>query len=560
MHELISRTYRTAILILILILAAASYCSAGTYEDPHIKIYAQSLTYNKARGVYEAIGDVSIKIDDYRISGIYAKYFPATSKLVVEDQLIMEIDAYRVSASRLEFDVKKKEGSAMIVRINYGENFLGGSFMRIDEDKFDILNAYFTGCNRPDSDYHTASTELIFYPKTGTIIGYWGIFWIGSVPTIPVPTFVYSAPVPELPVTHNGPAKPHKKYISRKRDVFPISGIGNNKEDGTIFVQPFDYYFGPQNYMRTHASWTEKKNLGAATAINYNLWTDRNEGEIRAGTNGVDGTYGGLTHIFSAGPRLLSPEEDKKYVYDKYFIGNKYLTELEVNYSLRERINIYKNEGPFNRVSFLPKVSLRANRNNFLNEDFTYFAETNFALISEEALPSNDGVGGAKGKRVQMKGDVTYGHGFWILGNFSAKCDIDLKTYLDERSSKLVDSWRTATQNLSLSQDWYGILETSFGHRHIFMNAGHTPYEFEGYWFSPYDTLMTSAKLNILSSFITFDGQYDLPSKDWRSLKYGLSLGMHCYNIVAAYELNKDLEGNEASNFIMTVELAPSRW
>jgi hypothetical protein len=543
-------------LALILVVMFVGVSFAEVYEDKFIKIWAQKVTYNKYRKVVEAVGKVSVKTDEFRIDSPYVKYFPDTKKLVADDKFTMQINAYKIYGSRLEYNIASKTGSVMIVRINFGETFLGGSFMKINNGKFDILNAYFTGCNLSASDYHVSSTEIVFYPRTGLLVAYWGIFWIGPVPTLPIPTFVYTAPIPKIGGPAKKSSKPKKKYIERKRDVFPRSGLGSNQEDGYFLVQPFDYYSGPRSYMRSHLSWAEKKNFGIATAFNYFLWGEIHEGEIRAGVNAEDGTFGGLTYIYSFGPRLLDDYEDNKYVYDKYFIGNKYFFEFEINGSYRERINLYKNTGPFSRVSFLPKATLRANRNNFINEHLTYFSEVSFAEVSEESSSLvSDEVYIVSGQRTNFKGDVTFDYDLWLLGRFTAKSDFSLLDYGD------MGQWNTATQNLGLSQDWGGILETGIGHRHIYMNDGSTPYEFEGYWFSPFDTLSTYGKLNLFFSHLIYDAQYDLPSQNWRKIEYGLSLGMHCYNIVSSYVLFKDpTTGEELTEFNITAELAISRW
>ena len=528
---------------------------AKAYQDSYISINATDITYNKLRKVYEATGSVAVRGDDFKIYSAYIRYYPATKMIVADDQFTMEIAAYRIAGSRLEYNAATKDGNVMIARINFGDTYLGGSYMKMEKGRYNILNAYFTGCNYPSSDYHGSSNEIVFYPETGLLVGYWGTFFIGSIPTLPLPTLVYGAPVPEKPETKGpgGPKGPAKKYIDRTRDVWPKSGVGFNDDDGYFLAVPVDGYLGPKNYVRTHLIWAEKKNLGLATAANYMLFNDRYEGEIRAGSTGGDGTFGGLTQIMAVGPSLLSKEEDDQYIYDSYFIGNKYMYEGEVNLSYKERIHLYKNEGPFNRVSFLPKVSLRANRNNFINDNFTYFSEVNWAMVSEESS-------GVSGQRQEFLSDVTFDYDLWLLGKFKAKSQADIIGYTDLTGTDETGYWSSATQDLSLTQKWWDLLETGIGHDHIYFNYGATPFDFEEYWYSPYDTMSTHVKLNLWFSSVAFDGKFDLPSQDWRKLTYSISLGMHCYNIVSSYSLRRDMNGEESAEFLLTAELTPSKW
>lgn len=546
-------TIRPFFISIFLLVILSSCVLAKSYTDSFVSVTAAEITYNKLRGLYEVTGDVTIWAEGMKITTNYARYYPATKSVIVDDQFLMEVDAYRISGSRLEYNFAEKTGNAMIVRINFGETFLGGSFMKMDEDSYNILNAYFTGCNKSDSDYHASSNEIVFYPKTGLMVGYWGTMWIGSVPTIPIPTFVYGAPVPKLKTEKKESARPKRKLIKRERDIFPRSGLGQNSEDGYFVIIPFDSYPNPKSYIRTFLSWAEIKNFGLGTAANYILWNDINEGEIRAGTTNGDGAFGGLTHMFSFGNSLLSKEEEKKYVYDKYFPGNKYMYEFEVNMSYRERINIYKNEGPYGRVSFLPKLSLRANRNNFINDNFTYFSEVNWAYVSEESS-------GTSGQREEFLADVTFDYDLWLLGNLQAKSQIDLIGYMDLPLDQENGFWNSSTQDLSLTQKWGDVLETGFGNTHIYFNNGATPYEFEQYWFSPHDTFTSHAMLNFWASSLVYDGRHYLPSGDWKSLRYSLVVGMHCYNILSSYELVRNELGEESTNFLLTVELTPSKW
>jgi len=548
------RTITRAFLILACVFfSLSSFALAKSYTDSFVSITADELTYNKFRGLYEATGDVTIIGENIKVTTSYARYYPATKSVVVDELFVAEVDAYKISGSRLEYNFASDSGNAMIVRINFGQTYLGGSFMKIDSDRYNILNAYFTGCNKPDSDYHASSNEINFYPKTGLLVGYWGTMWVGSIPTIPIPTFVYGAPVPKLKTEKKADTGPKKRYIKREHDIFPTPGLGSNSEDGTFGIIPFDSYPNPTSYIRTHISYSDKQKFGVATAANYILFNDHNEGEIRLGTNAGESGYGGWTHIMSFGKDLLSDEERKKYVYNDYFPGNKYMYEIETNVSYRERINIYRNEGPFGRVSFIPKVSVRANRNFFLNDDFTYFSEVNWAAVSEEST-------GVSGQREEFKTDITFDHDLWFLGRLSAKSQIDLIGYMGLPLDQQNSYWDSSTQDISLSQKWGTALETSIGNTHIYFNNGSTPYEFEQYWFSPSDTINTHAKLYFWTHSLAYDGMHLTPSGDWKRQRYSLVLGMHCYNIVTSYELVRDQTGKETHNFLMTVELTPSKW
>ena len=105
----------------------------------------------------------------------------------------------------------------------------------------------------------------------------------------------------------------------------------------------------------------ERKNMGIGLKTNY-IINEFNEGEVRLAQNAGDGGYGGLTHYMHIGPKIIPEDEEEWLIYDTYAQSGKYSYELEINQSFRERINLDENKGPFNRVSFLPKVTLKSNR------------------------------------------------------------------------------------------------------------------------------------------------------------------------------------------------------
>lgn len=520
-----------------------------------VNISADYKHYDKYRNVLIAKGNVVVTGPDFKIESPYVIRYFNDEKIVAMDKFIFEREGYRVSGSNIEYYYWNKTGNADKVRINFGETFLGGRYMTISQDKFELYDAYFTGCNEPTSHYHFSSQQLALYPKTGLIVAYYATCWVWIAPIIPVPTFVYSAPVPRSKfIVKKKPGKPSKaakEKIEGIKTTQPVPEIGSNPVDGTFIRQAFNWYFTPRSYAKVLLSYMEKNHFGGGLSANY-IFDERNEGEVRIGSNDIERSYWGITHYISLGPKLLSKEDEELLIYDFYSPGGKYSYELELKHSVRERPNLDKNIGPFTRVSMTPKITLRSNRKPIpiLGEPFTYFWEASRANVSEEVseFESTWEVSYVKSSpRTNYYADIAYASDLGWLGIFNAIFDINLSDY------EKLGSWDRSRQQLFLQQDFFGKLSLRYGHVHYIMQRGYTPYLFEGFYYSPYDTFVGSLKINAWFSSFLINTAYNLPSWDPYDINYEWLLGMHCYNLIFQYSVMR-------KEFNFSFELVPSRW
>jgi len=536
---------------LFLFILLINACSAAS-----ISITADYKHYDKYRDVLIAKGNVIVKGEDFVIESPYVIRHFKDEKIVAMDKFEFEREGYRISGSNLEYYYVQRSGNADKVRVNFGETFLGGRYMTISKDKFEIYDGYFTGCNEPTSHYHISAGQMVLYPKTGLIVAHYASCWIWMAPVIPVPTFVYSAPVPKTKfVATKKQAKPTKAAKAKMEGIKstqPVPEIGSNPSDGWFLRQGFNWYFGPKQYLKFLLSYMEKKKFGLGIRTNYMLLNDLNEGEIRVSATEGDNGFWGATHYMSFGPKLLSKADEEWLVYDFYQPGGKYSYELETKYSYRERINYDKNIGPFGRVSFTPNVTFRSNRKPlpYLGDPFTYFWEAGHGNVSEEVndfdSPSEEAYT-TSSTRTNSYLDAMYTNDFGWLGKFNAAVDLTLTDY-----GKL-GSWDRSRQKMSLAQGFFDRLYLEYGHTHYIMQRGKTPYLFEGYYYSPYDQFFGSLTVKAWFSSFQIRTSYNLPSWDPFSISYQWIFGLHCYDLIFEYEVLR-------KEFLFNLELTPSRW
>ena len=250
------------------------------------------------------------------------------------------------------------------------------------------------------------------------------------------------------------------------------------------------------------------------------------------------------------------PKEDESWmIYDTYRPGGKYAYELEVNYSQRERLNLERNVGPYNRLTFSPMTTLRSNRQPtpYFGEHFTYYAEVSTAMVSEE--PTSTSSLAAESERKKLYFDITLlEKDIWLLGRLKARADYDSTDY-----PTVNRYWQKATQNIELRNTFFDIFDYKLGHIHYYKQDGNgSPFAFENYEFSPYDQFTWGIDWDFWWSNFGMGVTYDLPTMDPFSVKYDLKMGMHCYNLVFSYRII--FRPEYRSEFGFTFDLTNSRW
>jgi hypothetical protein len=556
--------------------AAFIMLAASNSLAVRIKITADYTHYDKYRDVLIAKGNVKVTGPDFNLESPYVIRHFKDEKIVAMDKFTLEREGYRISGSQLEFYYTKGTGNAERVRINFGETFLGGRYMTMDNDKFTMYDAYYTGCDESSTHYHISGQELTLYPNTGLIVAYYATCWVWIAPIIPVPTFVYSAPVPrsKFIVKTVRPKSPSRKVKEEKEGVKttqPIPELGANPVDGPYFRQGFNWYFTPRSYARVLLSYNAKTYFGADLSTNY-IFNDANEGEVRIGSNELEHSYWGISHYLSFGEKLVTKDDEQYLLYDFYKPGGKYSYEIETRYSQRERPNGYNNIGPFTRVTLTPKITLRSNRKPvpMLGEAFTYYFEASTAQVSEEVSEPESPIttGYALSSQVDnYYADILYGADWGWFGNFNAGVDVASSRYdgLKGQSegitieAKNFQHWDRAEQKVSLQQTYFDHLALTYAHNHYINQDGASPYKYEGYWYSQYDTFSGTVKYKAWWSYLSMTANYNLPSWDLNNVKYELMFGMHCYNLIFQYVLKNDIDAYRGQ-FNFSFELAPSKW
>ncbi|KPJ65795.1 hypothetical protein AMJ44_09425 [candidate division WOR-1 bacterium DG_54_3] len=470
-------------------------------QEEDLIINANNLSYDKERNLMEAEGSVEVVYKDVTVRGNYILYNTETERIQAEKGFLLNYGDISIEGQSLDYEIKNKTGKASEVRFGYQGIELSGQEIELETEKFNLKNASFTTCDLEEPHYHVTAREIIFYPEYGWMVAYWGYFWLGRFPLVPMPTYIYDLRAEE----------------KAQRNLPPFPEVGSNDEDGTYINERLAWHISRELSGTYSISYADKKGLGGGAEANYILAED-SRGNVRLYGNAKDNLWGGITHWLSFGEEI---EEESPYI--AFFAPPKYRRyELETTLSHRERIN-------YQRVSYYPNLVLRSRKGWILRKEARYDAELMAGMVKEE-----DNVELARGG-----------------GNFVFYCDLPEIALGDMTPSVSLDSrfysnggkWIKTTGGVDLRKSFSENLSLGLGYLHYFSVEGQSPFNFEMYRFNATDRFTSDLFFVVGETGVGFSASYFVDTWEPEDLDYSLFFRLHCYNLVVKYRsLRREFE------------------
>ncbi len=464
-------------------------------------INADNVSYEKEKNQINAQGNVVATYQDLKITADRLVYNTKDRTVFADEGFILEIPQKKIIGKKLDYDIDTKVGTAEDVLLEFRNTYISGKKVSLSTEEVNMTDAIFTSCDLPSPHYHVSASNITLYPTTGWIVAYMGFFWVGNVPIIPVPTYVY--------------------VIGRKggrRNVTPIPEIGKNDVDGVYGIERIAWHMSNKMYGSFDLILTEKLGGGAKITGNY-IADEQNEFNFRIGALEKDNSFGGVTYIHSFGPKIEFTEEEES-LYTMFDFPSERLYEFEVNLSYRERIN-------YERVSALPDLTLRLIKGHLFHEKLLIQGEIGYGLLTEEST-------GVERYRSRIDFDIIHPRDLGRFGRLTFTVSPDYKWY----ESKEI--WQKLTGDIDLKKKWNEIFETGIGYMHYFLNQGATPFAFETYFFRPDDEFRENLLLRFGDSDFGFYVTHYMP--DWypKDVDYVFNWAHHCYDIMLKYRAMRE--------------------
>jgi len=464
----------------------------GLAQEKDLVINAAHINYEQDQNIIEAMGSVEAVYKDFQVTGEHLIYYTDKKTIFLDGGFKFKYEDVTLSGKILDYKIKEREGRAESVRVKYQNVGLTGGALNFDAEKIDLLNASFTTCDLIHPHYHITGSEIILYPRNGWLVTYWGVFWVDSVPTVPVPVYIY-----DVEAQRKG-----------RVNVLPYPAIGTNDEDGMYASENFAWNIKRELNGTINVNYAAKKGWGGGAEANY-IYNDYNEGNVRFYGNPQDNFWGGLTHTYSFG------EEIKARSSEPWSLVMPFYRQFELNtlLSYRERIN-------YERVSQLPSLTFNVREGYIKNIKVS--GSVSAALISEESSGTSLFAGSGM---VDLSTPVYKNS----IGTFTPGINLN-ETYYGNKTS-----WTRLSGRIRWDKDWRDNFLTFAGYSHYFSLIGTSPYRYELYRFQLWDTVNLGFLFSYNLSQFGAEAVYNLPALNPQDIDLLFKIGIHCYNIAVTY-------------------------
>ncbi|MFC1767812.1 LptA/OstA family protein [Candidatus Margulisiibacteriota bacterium] len=477
----------------LLFLALSNFIYAEELKD--FILEADKLSYNEDGTVVEAEGNVSATHKDITIKSQKLTYKVNDGVLHAWGGFEMKMENLSLAGDILDYNLKTRTGEAENVDMYFEKAHLTGKYVELAEEEIVLKNASFTGCDQEETHYNITASSLILYPREGWLICYFGYFWGGNIPLVPVPAYIFDV----------------SAYGVGRREIKnapPVPEFGSNEEDGSYVNVRFAWLASRKLHGKFLISYAENNGWGTGVEGNY-TYNDNNTGDFRVYSDPRNNMYGGLTHIYSFGPSL---DAGRKYFFGLFNVRELLLFDLITNFSYRERIN-------YERITVLPDVTLKLNDTPLFLERLKFGGSLTYGVISEESTIKTG------------RGRVTTDLNYEIptdLGKFGLGVGYNQSWYED------FGTWTRLTQLTSYSNTW-GNIDGYFGHLHYLTYDGASPFNYENYNLIPSDEIYLNLGYNFFFHRVGVNYTYYVPSMQPRDLDYITTIAFHCYDIEFTY-------------------------
>jgi lipopolysaccharide export system protein LptA len=456
-----------------------------------LTIDADKVSFDRAKNRVEAAGSVEVNYRDIRLRGSHLIYNTSAETFHADQGFIFLYAGTTFEGEELDYDIKARQGVAGNVSFLYQEVSLGGAKINFNDEKFQISNAYFTTCDLGGPHYRVTAGDLILYPKERWLVAYWGYFWLGNVPVVPMPTYIYN-------------------FNLRERAQTPFPDIGYNSEDGNYLNETLAWNLRRELNGTYTLSYFSNKGLGLGATANY-IINDRNNGDVRLSWNSKDTLVGGVTHRLSFGETVA---ETQKAPFDLSFAPRLRQYELEMTLSSRERIN-------YQRVSFAPNFQLYSRGGQLVGNAVKYDLELGAGRVAEE----NNARMVRGGGKLKLYSDLPE----TAAGFITPSLMWDSLYYSNGAK------WVKPSLGLEVTKNFSKELSLQTGYTHYLFFDGLSPFNYELYRYRAADKLAGSLMFKIGETKGRVAASYYL--NDWlpEDIDYTLFFILHCYNLEVTY-------------------------
>jgi hypothetical protein len=467
------------------------FCGIALAETKEVVVNGENVIYDKANYLVEATGSVEVIYSDVKITGQSITYNTKLNHAWADRGFVLSYKDITVEGKTLDYDLKAKSGTATDVQLIYKGVLLAGKKINLIGTEFQLSNAIFSTCDLPSPHYRVTASDINFYRTSGWLVAYWGYFWLGPVPVVPMPTYIYD-------------------LSGKDHGIVPFPEIGGDTDYGTYINERLAWYLNPQLSGSYSLSYATKKGLGGGGEANYVINQD-SRGNARLYYNGNDGPFGGITHSLYFGEEVSTPMSQSLGFLQ---MPKQRRFELDTMLSYRERIN-------YQHISYYPNLVFKGRGLKIFSDDVKLDVDLAAGLVAERY--------NTKQAEGSSKFNFAWSLPEMAVGSFTPTLGIDERFYSNG------SRWGNEIAGLSLLRKFPGQVEGRLGYSHYLLNQGVSPFNFEMYRFRAADRLTGELNFFIGETGCDIYAAYFLDTWKPDDIDYALKVRMHCYNFEVKY-------------------------
>jgi hypothetical protein len=463
-------------------------------QNKDVIINADRVSYDEKKNLVEASGSVEVFYKDISVFGKHIFFNTASDEVMADQGFTLSYSNINITGSTLNYQIDERKGTASDVCFSYDSIRLTGKSIDLSEDVLKLRNAAFTTCDLPDPHYRVTASNINFYPKYGWLVAYWGYFWLGPFPVVPMPTYIYDM---------------HAKEKQRE-NIPPFPEVGSNDVDGTYINETLAWNIRRELSGSYSLIYATKKGLGGGVEADY-IVNENSRGNARLYGIAKDGFWAGITHHIFFGQELPREREETLRFFQ---LPKMRRYEFISTLSYRERIN-------YERVSLYPNLDLKSRQGKTFWPQVEYDSEIMLGAVAEE----NNIALTRSGGNIKFNWDLPKAS----IGEITPSLGLDTLYYSNGQN------WTKTTGEIDLKKSLAENVELGIGYLHYFTVDGQSPFNFEMYRFSSSDRLRASLLFYIGETGINLSASYFLDTWSPEDIDYSLLFKMHCYNLMVKY-------------------------
>lgn len=470
-------------------------------QAKELNVTADKISYEKGDYLLEATGSVEVIYKDIQVQGQHLLYNTSAEVIKFDQGFVLQYEGLSFEGSVLNYKIKSKDGEAEKVAFDYKGLRLAGQKIKIEPDYFHLNKASFTTCDNLPPHYKVTAADLTLYPSHRWLVAYWGLFWLGGVPVVPMPTYIYDAQAEE----------------KSKRNLPPFPEIGANQEDGTYISEKLAWHLRRELSGSYTLSYAANKGVGGGFEADY-IVNKLNDGNFRLYGNPKDGLFGGITHDYAFGGDLVSADKSPFNFFD---LPHYRQFELETTVAYHERIN-------YQRVSFYPDVTLSSRSGQLGRKEAKYDFNLQLGMVAEMGNT----------KLLRGGGEILFYGEFQEtpIGYITPSLGLDNRYYSNGTS------WIKNTVGVNLAKRFTSELSLTLDYTHYWQLSGISPFNYEIYRWRGVDRLKPGLAFLLGETGVKIDTSYYLDDWSPEDIDYSLLFRLHCYNMSVNYRsLRKEL-------------------